>query len=79
MLFEGGEIRAEFQEAYDSIDLWRAQLGNICQSCFSGNNTKRFRDVSLGLVDMPSYSEVRDKALEDVSSDGDSVVSTYSC
>jgi hypothetical protein len=78
LIMESGEHRAVFQVSHQEVDIMAVMLPDICQSCFSEYNTKKFKEVSLGLIDIPSYYEARVSAFEDVSSDGDSGLSTYS-
>ena len=78
LLSDNGEIRACFQSSWSSIDILQSHLSVICQSCFSDYNIQRFHKASLGLIAIPSYYEARALAFEDVSSDGDSGLSTYS-
>ena len=50
----------------------------VCHTCFSDTSVQKFKANSDGLIVVPSISECRAHALEDVSTDGDSVVTTYS-
>ena len=72
-----GKVRALFEKHYDCIDIVELESRRVCQLCFSESSTKRFRDNSYGMVDIPCYNDARLKQLEDVSS-GDSCLSSYS-
>ena len=71
-----GKKKCECKASWDSIKL--KVLDEICQFCYSETVCAKFKELSGGRVNITPYNALRQSVYEEVSSDGDSGVTSHS-
>ena len=76
--FKNGDDKAEFAESYKSVDILDIPLGQICKLCFNDGNSQHFCKVSGGIINIVTYDKAAIAVADELSSDGDSCLTSFS-